>query len=504
MHEAFQLGGDPGQIRSSARQWSTFAEAAATASSGIRLLDTSEFTGDEAQTYQDQINADLPQHLDTASTAWTVVAAALNVYAADLERHQQKMGELSVRAGNQQTTVNSCQGAVDSAQRSDRTHTLTLLRTRESLPPGDEMPDDGYVSYTSTHRRQLSDAQTALQATYDAASTVRSENAESVRRCRSEIDRAKGMRFAKPPGFWGRLKDSVCGWIADHAGVLLQISSVLKTISGIAGMLALIPIPGVQEVMAGIALTTGGAALLIDVGVKLATGKGSWTQIGLDALSMIPGARAAKLAYVATTGYTAYNVATGKASMSDLVMTVGMGALSMRGGGKLGGEGRGGNGMPTSKIDGAGTRPPATKTAVETPSSAPPAKPPVYEPVRRRVTLRAKTKRDVYLRAQRDSNNEDFICAADNTKRIPCERLADGTPVRVDPDTGRPDPAGMTVPQKGSFNFGHKPGHEWRTYKVEAEQNGYDRSQVIEDQNDPKIYRIETPEANQSHQYELH
>jgi len=50
------------------------------------------------------------------------------------------------------------------------------------------------------------------------------------------------MRFAQPPGFFGRLKNSVTGWISDHADVLKSISGVLKTISGIAGLLAMIPV----------------------------------------------------------------------------------------------------------------------------------------------------------------------------------------------------------------------------------------------------------------------
>lgn len=354
MSESFQLGGDPAQIRVSARQWAAFSQAASTAWSGIRSLDTADFQGDEAETYQDRINSDLPQHLDTASTAWNVVAVALSTYASELEAHQRRMSALAVQAGHQQATVNSCRTALNHSQQADRTHSLSLIQTRESLGPGEQMPVDGYVSSTSGDRRSLHDANTALQATFDAASKVRSENAESVRRCRSEIDRAKGMRFAKPPGFWGRLAGSVCDWISDHADVLLQISSVLKTISGIAGMLALLPIPGLQEVMGGIALVTGGAALIIDAGVKLATGRGSWTQIGLDALSMIPGARAAKLAFAANTAYGGYQVATGNESLTSFALNTGMGALAFKGGGRVheGGGARSNSGG--SKIQGPG------------------------------------------------------------------------------------------------------------------------------------------------------
>jgi hypothetical protein len=123
-----------------------------------------------------------------------------------------------------------------------------------------------------------------------------------------------------------------------------------------------------------------------------------------------------------------------------------------------------------------------------------------YEPTRNRVKLRAQTKRDIYMEAEREADG-DFVCAA-TEETIPARRYPDGSPVLINPQTGKPDPNGMSVPQPGEFNFGHKPGEEWWRYKIEAEENGYTRKQVIEDQNDPSRYRIETPEANRSHRYE--
>ncbi|WP_020501780.1 GH-E family nuclease [Sciscionella marina] len=74
--------------------------------------------------------------------------------------------------------------------------------------------------------------------------------------------------------------------------------------------------------------------------------------------------------------------------------------------------------------------------------------------------------------------------------------------MKVNPDTGRPDPNGMTVPEKGKYQFGHAFNNEWWRYKQEAEANGYDRRRVIEDQNDPNRYQIQTPQSNQGHRYE--
>jgi hypothetical protein len=99
----------------------------------------------------------------------------------------------------------------------------------------------------------------------------------------------------REPGWLSRAWGSVKGWIAEHADVLATISTVLKGVSAVLGVLSLVP--GLQF-LAPFALAAGGIALAIDVAVKLATGKGSWAGIGLDAaLTFMPWGRLAKLAH---------------------------------------------------------------------------------------------------------------------------------------------------------------------------------------------------------------
>jgi hypothetical protein len=325
MGESFTLGGDPASIRSSATVWGTFGTDASTASADVTSLDTSEFQGDEADTYRDKVNDDLPPRLNTTSQAWQVVSAALNAYAGTLEDLQSRMSTLKARAADQSDKVGSAQSALTSARSADSAHTRSRQAAAEKLEPGETLPADTYHGQTSGASSSLSSAQQALQGTIDAAATVRSEHTQALDACCNEIDRAKKMRFADPPGFWGKLGQSVGDWIKDRADVLKAISSVLKTISGIAGMLALIPC--LAPIMGPIALVAGGVALGIDVAVKLATGEGSWLQIGVDALSMIPGARAAKVAFGASVAVTGYNISQGDATWADMAMVVGMGAL---------------------------------------------------------------------------------------------------------------------------------------------------------------------------------
>jgi len=285
----FSLTGDPDAIGSSAGKWSTFSVAASTAAGDIRRIDSGDFQGDEAETYREKLNQDLPPHLDTTSQAWSVVAAALKTYAATLTVLQSRMATLASQAGRQQDAVDSASNAVADAETADARHTTGQQAAADALGPGEKLPPDTYHAQTAGAAGELSNANTALQATIDAANKVRAEHSTAVETCVGGINHAKGMRFAEPPGFWGRLKNSVTGWISDHADVLKSISGVLKTISGIAGLLAMIPV--LAPIMAPIALVTGGAALAIDVTVKVVTGDGSWGSIVVDgALMVVPGA----------------------------------------------------------------------------------------------------------------------------------------------------------------------------------------------------------------------
>lgn len=123
-----------------------------------------------------------------------------------------------------------------------------------------------------------------------------------------------------------------------------------------------------------------------------------------------------------------------------------------------------------------------------------------YRPTRRRVKLRAGTKRSVIEAAPRTPGG-DFVCQGSG-KIVPADRTPDGALVRVDPETGKADPNGMTVPRKDSFDFGHRTGNEWKHYKVEAEAGGYSRERVISDQQRPDIYEIQDRSYNRSHQGE--
>ncbi len=282
----FSLTGEADAIRSSAGKWTSFSTAADTAAGDIRGIDSGDFLGDEADTFRDKMNSDLPPHLDTTATAWSSVAKALTTYAGALAELQKKMAALQVTAQHQQETVDAASGSAADAKTADVRHTQAQEAATKALKPGETLPPDTYQAQSKDATSHLGSANAALQATIDAANRVRADHNRAVETCVNDINQAAGTRFQEPPGFWGRLKNSFTGWVTEHADVLKSISGVLKTISGIAGVLAMIPV--LAPVMGPIALVAGGGALLIDATVKVVTGKGSWGDVLFDAATMLP------------------------------------------------------------------------------------------------------------------------------------------------------------------------------------------------------------------------
>jgi hypothetical protein len=63
------------------------------------------------------------------------------------------------------------------------------------------------------------------------------------------------------------------------------------------------------------------------------------------------------------------------------------------------------------------------------------------------------------------------------------------------------------IPKEGPFDYGHRPGFEWRRMQQEerGRANGPDpltRKEVIERENNPDQYQIEAPGPNRSRKFE--
>lgn len=278
MTETFELSGDPDAIIGSAQHWTNFGSSAHSASSDVGSLDASQFSGDEADTYRGRINKDMTPHLTTAGDAWSDVGSALRTYAGTLRDLQQRMTALKAAAAEQKSKVDSSAQAVQQAQQADKTNSLATT------------PDPRYKSPTADANTGHADAISAFNGSVSEAAAIRKEHREAIQKCCGTIDDAKHKRFQKPPGFWDKLGAVVVHQFKQALAFAVKyVSPMLKMVSMVAGVLALIPF--LTPVMGPIALAAGATALAIDVLNKLVTGQGSWAQMGLDALGLVPGVK---------------------------------------------------------------------------------------------------------------------------------------------------------------------------------------------------------------------
>ena len=162
-------------------------------------------------------------------------------------------------------------------------------------------------SVLSDARNAESSATEQLNSVLTRAKQLGEEAENSARGYASKLDDAtKGLAPSKPGmfssmwhSFTGALS-AVGGWIEKHAST---IHSILSTISGIAGLIALVTPPPIDAIAAGVALVAGIGAVAMDAAnpatrsaiAGIFTGHESMSNwkalagVGLDIASAIPG-----------------------------------------------------------------------------------------------------------------------------------------------------------------------------------------------------------------------
>jgi uncharacterized protein YukE len=269
--------GDPGSLAGAAAGVRGAATLFGDASANVARLNSSGWTGDAAEAFRGQLK-DLPRDLELAATSHRTAARALGDYGIGLQVRRRRAAELESRAAELRR-----QEAAAVAE-------VNLLASRTA--PADSPEFRSLKSRYDSARTRATGLGSQLQEVIAEARRLHGEHRDAAGSAARAI---RGVADApyKEPGWLSRGWNAVKGWIADHADVLQTISAVLKGVSAVLGVLSLVP--GLQF-LAPFALAAGGIALAIDVAVKLATGKGSWASIGIDAaLTFMPWGRVAGL-----------------------------------------------------------------------------------------------------------------------------------------------------------------------------------------------------------------
>jgi uncharacterized protein YukE len=243
--------GDPESLRASAGQVDAVGRSLSAAAGSIAGLDAG-WAGDAAAAFRARLG-ELPRDLGHACTAHASVARALLAYADGLVGRRWRAAELEWRA--------------------ERLRQL-------DLPAGEILAE---------------------------AHGLLAEHRAAARAAAARIRAATDPPYAEP-GVLARVTGSVRRWIAEHADTLTSVGTILRGVS--AGLALLALVPGFQPVGL-LAMAAAGLALGLDAAVRLASGRGGWRTLALDAvLTALPAgpvARAVRAAPLAGPALRAVN-----------------------------------------------------------------------------------------------------------------------------------------------------------------------------------------------------
>ena len=265
--------GDVSALSSAAADVTGAGRVFADASANVSRLNSSGWTGEAADAFRGQLQ-DLPRDLDLAARSHQTAAQALTDYHTGLVTRQRRGAELETQAE-------------ELRRRQDAAIAEVNRLAGQTAPSGSPEFTRLKNQYDSA-RSSASTIGSDLQDVIGQARALLDQHRSAASAAAGKINNVADAPY-KEPGWLSRAWSSVKGWIADHADVLEKISTVLKGVSAVLGVLSLVP--GLQF-LAPFALLTAGAALAIDVALKVATGRGSWTSIGIDAaLTFLPGGK---------------------------------------------------------------------------------------------------------------------------------------------------------------------------------------------------------------------
>ena len=262
--------GDPSALSTAATSARTAAGVFGSSAETLSALNSSSWTGQAADGFRTQLR-DLPRDLTAAHDAHATTATALDTYGAELAAQQRRATELESRAVELRAQQQAAVAAVNQI-------------AGQQAPTGSAQLDQLKQQY-QTARHHADQIGSDLDDVLRAARGLRDAHHAAAATAARAIRGATKAPYQEPNWF-SRQWNKVTNWISDHADTLKSISDALKIVSGVLGLLSLIP--GLQW-LAPIAMAAAGIALGIDITLKLVTGKGSWTSIGIDAaLTFLP------------------------------------------------------------------------------------------------------------------------------------------------------------------------------------------------------------------------
>ncbi|MFI6490609.1 enoyl-CoA hydratase/isomerase family protein [Streptomyces sp. NPDC050564] len=256
--------GDVEQTRELAKKLGSLASELGTALRELQQIECGAWKGKTAIAFSEHISTDVTPLIKKSHESFDKASRALHRWAGQLSDFQDEADRLEKTAGEKLAAEDKAEQKAEG-------------KGSEALGKA-----SGAVDKVTSDVHDLEDR-------YKKAAHLISK----------DLDKAADIA-PDEPGFWDKLGhgiadawDATGDWIKDHADVIKAIGDILSLVSGVLGVLAIItaPFEPLGAIFAAGAMIASGAALLTHLVAKAAGADVSWTEIGFDALGILPGVK---------------------------------------------------------------------------------------------------------------------------------------------------------------------------------------------------------------------
>jgi hypothetical protein len=279
--------GDPMAVSAAGRTLESIALDVANIASRLRAL----AAGDDSWTGAAAVSAhvrtaSLPPTLDKANVSYAAAGSALGSYARTLADAQDRSTS-AIAAAARACAALAGAVAAHAAAASRDAEALTVARSAGLLPPRPTAPH--YEASIAEARAQLKRAVASNEQAHE-------QQRQAARTAAAALQQASHAGIHNQSWFH-HVTHSMGHWASTHwTATLREVSRIGTIVSALAGAAALIlavagaafpPLEAAAAALETVSLVSAVAAGMADTALA-ATGKGSWTSVGVDALSLAP------------------------------------------------------------------------------------------------------------------------------------------------------------------------------------------------------------------------
>jgi hypothetical protein len=279
--------GDPMAVSAAGRTLESIALAVANIASRLRALAAGDdsWTGAAAVAAHSRSVA-LPPSLDKANTSYAAAGSALGSYARTLADAQDQSTSAIAAAGRASAELAVAVAARISAAARDAAAAATA-HTAGLPPPPPTAP---------RYEASIDEATTQLKRAVASNDEAHDLQRNAARTAAAALQQASHAGIHNQSWFH-HVTHSVGHWASTHwTATLREVSKVGTVVSALAGAAALVlavagvafpPLEAAAAALETVSLVSAVAAGMADTALAV-TGNGSWTAVGVDALSLAP------------------------------------------------------------------------------------------------------------------------------------------------------------------------------------------------------------------------